>query len=205
MMAKIIISKDTPERLEFTLSNSEIGFVNLLRRTMISNIPMFAIDFITINHNTTFKSETIAHKVGLIPVITDLELPIKCDNCSSFCNKCSYKLQLDVKNDDESILKVYSDSFKADDDNDIKLLPKMPVIKLKKGEFINITAHVKMGFGKKHAKWQPVSVAGYNYSKPHATEFDFYIETTGSFSNKQILRKALEIIRDQAKNLLLKI
>ena len=62
-----------------------------------------------------------------------------------------------------------------------------------------------MGLGKQHAKWQPVSVAGYNYTKPHATSFNFYIETTGSFTNKEILKKALEIIRDQAKNLLLKI
>ena len=62
-----------------------------------------------------------------------------------------------------------------------------------------------MNTGKKHAKWQPVSVAGYNYTKPHSTEFKFYVETTGSLTNKEILKKSLEIIRDRAKNLLLKI
>ena len=49
----IKITKDTPIRLEFILSNSEIGFANLLRRTMISRIPILAIDFITIKHNTS--------------------------------------------------------------------------------------------------------------------------------------------------------
>jgi len=202
-MAKIIITKENPSRLEFTLSNSDIAFANLLRRTMISGIPILAIDFISIKHNTCYKSETLAHSIGLIPVISKLQLPINCTDCESFCDKCSQKLFLDVKNDTDKILKIYSDSFKVD--SDIKLLPKMPVIKLKKGEYINITAYLKMNIGKKHAKWQPVSVAGYNYTKPHSTEFKFYVETTGSMTNKEILKKSLEIIRDRAKNLLLKI
>jgi len=201
----IKITKDTPMRLEFILSNTEIGFANLLRRTMISSIPILAIDYITISHNTSYKSETLAHSIGLIPIISKLKLPLQCSSCESFCNKCSCKLQIDIKNEENDILKVYSNSFTAEENKDVKLLPKMPIIKLKKGEYIKVEAYVKMGLGKKHAKWQPVSVAGYNYTKPQATKFNFYVQTTGSFTNKEILKKALEIIRDQAKNLLLKI
>ena len=136
MMTNIKITKDTSERLEFTLSQSEIGFANLLRRTIISNIPIFAIDFISVKHNTIFKSETLAHKIGLIPVCTDLILPIKCTECSAFCSKCSYKLELNIKNDENKILKVYSDSFTCD--KNIKLLPNMPVIKLQKENLLKL-------------------------------------------------------------------
>jgi DNA-directed RNA polymerase alpha subunit len=200
-MTKISITKDTKSRLEFTLSDSDIAFANLLRRTMIANIPIMAIDFVFIKHNTCYKSNTLAHLIGLIPAITDVQLPVQCTNCESFCDKCSREIILDEKNETDKIRKIYSDSFKSDE---IKLLPKMPIVKLKKGEYINIKAHLTMNIGKKHAKWQPVSVAGYNYTKPHATEFEFYVETTGSFTNREILRKALEIIRDNVKNLLLK-
>ena len=202
-MHTIVITKDTPQRLEFTLSNSDIAFVNLLRRIMISGIPILAIDFISIKHNTAYKSETLAHSIGLIPVISKLQLPINCADCESFCDKCSQKLFLDMKNETDKILKIYSNSFNVE--GDIKLLPKMPIMRLKKGEYVNIIAYLKMNTGKKHAKWQPVSVAGYNYTKPHATEFEFYVETTGSLTNKEILKKSLEIIIDRAKNLLLKI
>ena len=47
-------------------------------------------------------------------------------------------------------------------------------MKLKKGEFVTIKAYARKNIGKKHAKWQPVSVASYNYSKPHATTFKFF-------------------------------
>ena len=203
-MVNIKITNDNNERFEFILSGVDVAFANMIRRVMINEIPILAIDFIEIKHNTSYKSETLAHVCGLIPIDSSEEnsLTIYCDNCQSFCNKCSLPITLDIKNTTDKIRKVTSSDFTK---SKIKLRPKMPIIKLKKDQFITIKAHVRKNVGKKHAKWQPVSVASYNYTKPHATIFEFFIEPTGALQSREILKRALTVISDKCQKLITKL
>ena len=203
-MADIKITKDNNERFEFTLSGVDLALANMLRRVMINEIPVLAIEFIELKHNTSYKPETLSHQCGLIPIDSTIEttLPIHCNDCESFCNKCSIPITLDVKNTKDSIRKVTSSDFTP---SKIKLRPNMPIIRLKKDQFITIKAHVRKNIGKKHAKWQPVSVASYNYSKPHATTFDFFIEPTGALPSREIVKRALTVISDKCQKLFKKL
>ena len=196
-MVNIKITNNNNARLEFTLSGVDVAFANMIRRIMISEIPILAIEFVEIKHNTCYKSDTLAHIIGLCPIeSSSSSLLMHCKHCQSFCEKCSIPLILEVKNDTDTLLKVTSSDFQSE----VIIRPKIPIMKLKKGEFVNIKAYARKNIGKKHAKWQSVSVASYNYSKPHATKFEFFIEPTGALSSHEILKRSFEILRDKAQS-----
>ena len=57
----------------FTLSGASAAFANAFRRAMIGEVPTLAIEDIRIYDNTSaLFDEMLAHRVGLIPLKTDL-------------------------------------------------------------------------------------------------------------------------------------
>ena len=80
-------------------------YVNALRRLSISQVPTFAIDDVVILENSSvMHDEAIAHRLGLIPLRTDLErfvMPHLCDCKSTLgCSKCRVLLVLDAESQD---------------------------------------------------------------------------------------------------------
>ncbi|MFA7304420.1 MAG: DNA-directed RNA polymerase subunit D, partial [Methanoregula sp.] len=57
----------------FTLSGARPGFANAFRRAMIGEVPTLAIEDVRIYDNTSaLFDEMLAHRLGLIPIKTDL-------------------------------------------------------------------------------------------------------------------------------------
>jgi DNA-directed RNA polymerase subunit D len=57
----------------FTLSGASPAFANGFRRAMIGEVPTLAIEDVRIYDNTSaFFDEMLAHRLGLIPIKTDL-------------------------------------------------------------------------------------------------------------------------------------
>ena len=57
----------------FTLSGASTAFANAFRRAMIGEVPTLAIEDVRIYDNTSaLFDEMLAHRVGLIPLKTDL-------------------------------------------------------------------------------------------------------------------------------------
>lgn len=57
---------------EFVLSDTDPSMANALRRAMMSDVPTIAIDLVEIENNTTcLNDEFIAHRLGLIPLVSD--------------------------------------------------------------------------------------------------------------------------------------
>src|SRR5437667_12911193 len=66
-----LLSKEQ-ETLRFVLSDVSPAFANALRRIMISEIPVMAIDDVMIlENNSVMYDEILAHRLGLVPVTTD--------------------------------------------------------------------------------------------------------------------------------------
>jgi DNA-directed RNA polymerase subunit D len=157
----------TGDTVGFLLSESDVAFANALRRTMVAEVPCMTIDDIFIFDNSSLlPDETLAHRVGLIPLTTDLDsyvLPERC-NCNSDlgCSLCRVVLTLDVEADEERRV-VYSRDIASEDPIVIPATPNIPVVKLAPGQAIRFEAYARLGLGKMHAKWQPVSMCTYQH------------------------------------------
>jgi DNA-directed RNA polymerase subunit D len=145
----------------------DVPFINALRRTIISEVPSMAIDDVVIIENSSIlQDEIIAHRLGLIPLKTDLEsynLPEECPCKSEFgCNLCRVTLTLDVEAK-EGTKTVYSGDLRSENPSVAPVSDKIPIIKLAKEQKLRLEAYARLGKGKNHAKWQPVSMCTYKY------------------------------------------
>lgn len=68
---KIQLRSLTDQRADFILSNVSLSFANALRRVIIAEVPTVAIDTVEIMNNTTvLPDEMLAHRLGMIPLIS---------------------------------------------------------------------------------------------------------------------------------------
>lgn len=161
-----ILEKDD-KNLRLLIRGVDVPFVNALRRIVMTEVPCMAVDEIVMLENSSIlQDETIAHRLGLIPLKTDLDsynLPEDCPCKSEFgCNLCRVTLTLDVESK-EGTKTVYSGEFKSENPEIKPVSDKIPIIKLAKEQKLRLEAYVRLGKGKNHAKWQPVSMCTYKY------------------------------------------
>ncbi len=132
---KLINKKDN--QITFTAEVDE-SLANAIRRYS-DQIPVLAIDEVEIVKNDSpLYDETIAHRMGLIP--------LKMDKSSG--EKTTEHITLNADKDGV----VYSEEMKGS----IKpVYGKIPITILKKGQELEIAATVKAGKGSKHSKFSP--------------------------------------------------
>jgi DNA-directed RNA polymerase subunit D len=134
---------------------------------MLIEVPTMAIDEIVILENSSIlHDEILAHRMGLIPLKTDLDsynLPEEC-KCESElgCNLCRTNLTLEAEATDKTTI-VYSGDLKSENPDITPVSSKIPIVKLAPEQRINLEAYARLGKGKSHAKWQPVSMCTYMY------------------------------------------
>jgi len=162
---KVLEKDETNMRL--LVRGVDVPFINALRRIVVSEVPSMAIDEIVIVENSSMlQDETIAHRLGLIPLRTDLDsynLPEECPCKSEFgCNLCRVTLALDVEAKGEART-VYSGDLVSENPNIAPVSDRIPILKLAKEQKIKLEAYARLGKGKNHAKWQPVSMCTYKY------------------------------------------
>jgi len=166
-VVEIQILEKTDEFIRFIVRGVNVPFVNALRRIMLTEVPTMAIDEIVILENSSIlNDEILAHRMGLIPLKTDLDsysLPEECKCESEFgCNVCRSSLTLDAEAADKT-LTVYSGDLKPENPDIAPVSDKIPLVKLASGQRIKLEAYARLGKGNKHAKWQPVSMCTYMY------------------------------------------
>lgn len=122
-------------------------------------------DVIIIENTSVLYDEVIAHRLGLIPLKTDLDafvLPEECDCKSELgCSKCRASFTLEVESVDEPVM-VYSSDLKAESDV-APVSGTIPIVKLGPLQKLKLELYAKLGRGLEHAKWQPVSACAYKY------------------------------------------
>ncbi|MGQ9719959.1 MAG: DNA-directed RNA polymerase subunit D [Candidatus Jordarchaeum sp.] len=160
-----IISRNE-NNLKFMLENSSVAFTNALRRIILAEVPTMAIDEVIIIENTSaLFDEILAHRLGLIPLKTDLDnytLPEECDCKGAGCTKCQLTFTLEREAEEEGVI-VYSRELKSQDPLVIPVSDKIPIVRLARGQRIVLEAYASLGQGKSHAKYQPVSTCAYKY------------------------------------------
>ncbi len=160
------ILEEKENTLRFLLKDTTHAYANALRRAMMAEVPAMAIDDVIIIENTSvLYDEVIAHRLGLIPIKTDLDayvLPEECDCKSELgCSKCRASFTLEAEAVDEPVL-VYSSALKAESDA-TPVSGNIPIVKLGPMQRLKLELYAKLGRGLEHAKWQPVSACAYKY------------------------------------------
>ncbi len=190
-----LLSKEQ-ETLRFVLSDVSPAFANALRRIMISEVPVMAIDDVMIlENNSVMYDEILAHRLGLVPVTTDgsYNLPEECTCKSELgCEKCRASFSLETEAS-EPIEVVYSSQLKPENPDVKPVSDKIPIVKLTAGQRIKLEAYARLGRGNVHAKWQSVSAATYSYDEKART-FTFLVESTGTMPPEKIVLEAARII-----------
>lgn len=148
----------------FTLSGASTAFANALRRAMIGEVPTLAIEDVRIYDNTSaLFDEMLAHRLGLIPITTDLATYTTQDKCScggAGCPGCTSTYTLSV----EGPKMVTSSDLIPQDPKATPVYENIPIVKLTKGQKLVLEARAVLNTGRAHAKWQPTLVCGYkNY------------------------------------------
>ncbi|HWQ68017.1 MAG TPA: DNA-directed RNA polymerase subunit D [Methanospirillum sp.] len=148
----------------FVLSESYIAFANALRRAMQSEVMSFAFEKVRIYDNTSaLFDEILTHRLGLIPLTTDLQSYIPQDTCScegKGCPQCTVALTMSV----EGPCMVVSGDLISQDPAVHPASDNIPIVKLEKNQKVVLEAYAILNRGFEHAKWQPVTVCGYkNY------------------------------------------
>ncbi len=158
---KVEFIEEEDLKVRFILSDSNPAFANSWRRAMKSLVPTMAVDYVDIYMNTSLLyDEIIAHRIGLVPLKTDLErfnMQDKCVCGGEGCPSCQVSLRLNV----EGPKMVYSGDFVSDDPETAPVYDNIPVVQLYEGQQLMIEAIARLGTGREHAKFQPVSVCAY--------------------------------------------
>jgi len=158
----------------FVISGASVTFMNALRRTLMAEIPKMAIETVEFHmgsisdeNGKSFEStgplfdEILAHRLGLVPIPTDLSLYKFRKDCAcggEGCPTCTIMFSLNKKGP----CVVYSGDLEPLGDSMLAPVDKLiPLTKLTEDEAILIYATAQLGRGRDHAKWQVTHGAGY--------------------------------------------
>lgn len=122
------------------------------------------------NNTTVLADEFIAHRLGLIPLLSsrvrDFKYTRDC-NCTQYCPNCSVELLLSVRCTGDQTRDVSSVELISNHDQIRPIQsagePGILIVKLRKGQEIKLRCIAKKGVGKEHAKWSPVTSVAFEY------------------------------------------
>ncbi|MBI4043270.1 MAG: DNA-directed RNA polymerase subunit D [Candidatus Diapherotrites archaeon] len=152
-VVKEIDSKGNKTRL--LVKGTNATFMNALRRTIMVDVPTFAIDELSIYDNSgVMFDEFLAQRIGLVPLKTDSD---------AYKEGEKVKLVLEASGPGT----VYSKQIKSTDPKVEVVEKNVPLAKLKKDQRVRMEMDAVMGTGKTHAKWQPAIVSYKNVPELH--------------------------------------
>ena len=178
-MVKIKVLKETEEKMQLLLSETDRSLANALRRTLISDTPKMAIDSVRFQLGTKeqdgevwettgpIPDEMVAQRLAMVPIPTmhdKFHFQYECPNCKDLveadrgCLECQMIYTCVVFGDEEGKWVTAGDmKYLGEESLEIPEHYKtIPITKLLKGQMIEFYATAIMGRGREHTKWSPV-------------------------------------------------
>ncbi len=202
MSENIKILEEGDSFIRFELSDVTPAYANLLRRTLINDIPKLAISKVNFHHGeirqegekvysslTSLFDEVIASRLGMIPLPTDLKMNER-ENCScggAGCSLCTVNYSLFVVGPK----KVMSGDLVAVGDTEMSPNDKeIPIVELNERQAMILDAEAVVGRAREHARFQTTSGVSYRYGrelKVSAKELE--LDEIIKHSPKNVLKK----------------
>jgi len=197
-LTSIDIIEESDNKIAIKLKGIPREYANALRRIALSEVPTMAIDDVVILDNSSvMHDEAVAHRLGLIPLRTELErfvMAHECDCKSTLgCSKCRILLYIDASAQDKS-RSVLSGELNSEDDYVKPTSADIPIVVLAPGQKLKVEAYARLGTGKMHAKWQPVSAAILKEIDSDKEEFVLELETIGMLTPVDVIQQSLKIL-----------
>ena len=137
-----------------------------------------------LENSSVLADEGVAHRIGLIPLKTDLES----SKDGNENDKIMLTLDSGVSDETRTIL---SGDLKSHDPNVIPTSNNIPIVILAPGQSLKIEAHARLGIGTEHAKWNSANVVTLTDSEKEDEKI-LTVETTGALEPKHIILSSVE-------------
>ena len=141
----------------YTIKDATPAFINAIRRYSIDYVPTLAIEDVEIvQNNSVLYDEVLAHRIGLIPLTTDLKSYTLPEEEVTAMNSVVLTLKSEAPGN------VYAKDFASKDPKVKSAYDDIQVVTLLEDQQVELSATAVMGQGKVHAKWAPCN-AFYSY------------------------------------------
>jgi len=209
-------------RLEFEITGISHTIINTFRRTILSNIPIYSFNNITISENTSvFNNNYMKLRISNMPVygihsdnpiyipiekkeddkiieeneLNDIDINPQDDKVNSSSLKL-LTMYLDYYNNTDEIITVGTDDCKFYYiEKQIKSpYPKnIPIIKLQPKQKFKMSAITELGIEETNSIFSPVSI--FTYKQLSDDKFLVMIESRGQLDEKKIIQYAYDNIK----------
>ena len=178
-MSAIQVLTSDEKKISIKLKGVTLQYANALRRICLNGVPIYAIDTVDIIENSSvLADEGVTHRLGLIPLKTDLSRSDESDS--------RIMLTLDSGDDTETGRTVTSAELSSDDKVVKPSSDKIPIVHLAPGQRLKVEAYAKLGKGTEHAKWNSSNIAVLLDTKKE-DEHILTVETTGALEPGEII------------------
>ena len=204
---KIEILRNEGNELAFSIEGINSAIANTIRRIIIAEVPTLAIDEVTfVKNQSPFYDEIVAHRLGLVPIKTDLKsYSTKSKGSSKATTELKFKLKV------KGPKMVYSGDLKSKDDKCIPVYDNIPIANLLADKEIVLEATAVLGTGKEHMKFSP----GLCYYRNMPLKFKsleelkddlgdmkedtfiFFIESFGQLSCSEMFNVAMDVLDEK--------
>mgnify|MGYP001158903020 FL=1 len=179
------IINENDEKVSVKIKGVPLQYANALRRICLNGVPIYAVESIDVLENSSvLADEGVAHRVGLIPLKTDL-------NASRDGNendKIMITLDSGVSDETRTIL---SGELKSQDESVIPTSNDIPIVTLAPGQSIKFEAYARLGKGTEHARWNSANIVTLTDTEKD-DEKVLTVESTGALSPKHIILSSVE-------------
>lgn len=225
-MSKVIIKQiswdkdQMNSRLEFNIKGVNHTIINTFRRVILTNIPIYVFNKITISENTSvFNNNYMRNRIKNMPVygihsdnpifipskkitkeVEDLEIDeLDINNTNENINSSSLKqltMYVDYINNTEDIITVGTNDCKfyySEKQISSPYSSNIPIIKLQPKQKFKMSAITELGIEEQNSIFSPVSI--FSYKMNGEEDYDVFIESRGQLNEKKIFQYAFDNIK----------
>ena len=188
------ITNENEQNVSVKIKGVPLQYVNALRRICLNGVPIYAVESVDMLENSSvLADEGIAHRIGLIPLKTDLSA----SKDGNENDKIMLTLDSGVSDETRTIL---SGELKSQDESVIPTSNDIPIVTLAPGQSIKFEAYARLGKGTEHARWNSANVATLTETEKD-DERVLTVESTGALNPKHIILSSVEQLSSKLSEL----
>ena len=179
------ITNENDEKVSVKIKGVPLQYANALRRICLNGVPIYAVESIDMLENSSvLADEGVAHRVGLIPIKTDLSA----SKDGNENDKIMLTLDSGVSDETRTIL---SGELKSQDASVIPTSNDIPIVTLAPGQSIKFEAYARLGKGTEHARWNSANIVTLTDTEKDDEKL-LTVESTGALNPKHIILSSVE-------------